>query len=210
MIVNLIKPSRMFSLTLPQRVKGQYWITDIDEKGNTRNLVSIEAHNEKWVAKSNRSIKIIKAEGAEKVCVNETVLTNESFLYLELENEEEYVLFTEEISLSRQTLVKIVVNEPQIITIGRTEDNCICYRNPFVSGRHATIAYDGEQWSIKDERSKNGTYVNSHRVSTRKLNPSEFIFIMGLRIVIGQNFFAVNNPDNNVKIRSNVFSLYKP
>lgn len=33
MIVNLIKPQQMFSLTLPHKVKGQYWLTDIDANG---------------------------------------------------------------------------------------------------------------------------------------------------------------------------------
>lgn len=42
MIVNLIKPERMFSLTLPAKVKGQYWIKDIDNDGNPRQLISIE------------------------------------------------------------------------------------------------------------------------------------------------------------------------
>ena len=34
MIINLIKTKQMFSLTLPHKVKGQYWVTDIDDNGN--------------------------------------------------------------------------------------------------------------------------------------------------------------------------------
>ena len=43
MIINLIKFKQMFSLTLPNKVKGQYWVTDIDENGSPRNLISVEA-----------------------------------------------------------------------------------------------------------------------------------------------------------------------
>lgn len=54
MIVNLIKPQKMFSLTLPHKVKGQYWLTDMDADGEPRKLISIEAVNGEWVAKSNK------------------------------------------------------------------------------------------------------------------------------------------------------------
>ena len=43
MIVNLIKSRQMFSLTLPNKIKGQYWLTDTDSIGNPRELISIEA-----------------------------------------------------------------------------------------------------------------------------------------------------------------------
>ena len=53
MFVNLIEPERMFTLTLPEKIKGQYWIRDIDKKGNRRRLLSIEGINNEWIAKSN-------------------------------------------------------------------------------------------------------------------------------------------------------------
>ena len=48
MIVNLIKTDRIFSLTLPEKVKGRFWLNDFDEKGAFRQLISIEAMDEKW------------------------------------------------------------------------------------------------------------------------------------------------------------------
>ena len=54
MIVNLIKSKQMFSLTLPNKVKGQYWLSDVDHEGNARELISIEAVNGEWVLKSNK------------------------------------------------------------------------------------------------------------------------------------------------------------
>ena len=54
MIVNLIKSRQMFSLTLPNKIKGQYWLTDTDSIGNPRELISIEAVDGTWVLKSNK------------------------------------------------------------------------------------------------------------------------------------------------------------
>ena len=56
MIVNLIKPQQMFCLTLPHKVKGQYWLTDIDANGESRDLISIEAVKGEWVLKSNKKV----------------------------------------------------------------------------------------------------------------------------------------------------------
>ena len=33
MIVNLIKKEKMFSLCLPEKVKGKYWLEDCDKRG---------------------------------------------------------------------------------------------------------------------------------------------------------------------------------
>ena len=59
MVVNLIKTDRMFSLTLPEKVKGQFWLNDFDEKGAFRQLVSIEGIDGKWYVKSNKKAAII-------------------------------------------------------------------------------------------------------------------------------------------------------
>ena len=99
MIITLIKSTQMFSLTLPQRVKGQYWLTDLDEKGRLRQLASIEAIDEKWFLKENKMVKIFDTEG--NVLKNH-ILTPSSFLYLKIENSDERViLFAENIHARR-------------------------------------------------------------------------------------------------------------
>ena len=62
-IINLIKPRQMFSITLPDKVKGRYWITDTDARGQQRELVSIEAADGAWVAKSNRHVTLLDGGG---------------------------------------------------------------------------------------------------------------------------------------------------
>lgn len=119
MIITLIKSTQMFSLTLPQRVKGQYWLTDLDEKGRLRQLASIEAIDEKWFLKENKMVKIFDTEG--NVLKNH-ILTPSSFLYLKIENSDERViLFAENIDYTRQTLTRIVAKEPAVFTIGRDQ-----------------------------------------------------------------------------------------
>ena len=59
MVVNLIKNKQMFSMTLPSKIKGQYWISDIDECGKSRELISVEAVNGEWVIKSNKKVAVL-------------------------------------------------------------------------------------------------------------------------------------------------------
>lgn len=206
MIVNLIKTEQMFSLTLPEKVSGQFWLNDFDEKGSLRPLVSIEADNGKWYVKSNKNIDILADE---KNKIEKAELSANSFINLKIENSnEKVVLFTEPIDGTRQTLSKIVANEGAVFSIGRAEDNNFCYANRFVSTYHANLMFDGENWSITDENSKNGTYVNGFRIRTAKLNPGDVIYIMGLKIIIGDSYFAVNNPDMSLKIKAESLSKY--
>lgn len=206
MIVSLIKTDRMFSLTLPEVVKGQFWLNDIDEKGASRNLISIEADGGKWCIKSDKRVAII---GEGNKSIDKTELSSNSFHNLIITNtNERAILFTEPIDPTRQRLSKIVAHEANVFTIGRGDDNNFCFSNSYVSTHHAQLAYDGDGWSVTDLNSRNGTYVNGVRVTSLKVNPGDTIYIMGLRIVIGSDYLAVNNPDLQLKIRSDSLTKY--
>lgn len=208
MIINLIKSKQMFSLTLPHKVKGQYWVTDIDETGKPRDLISIEAISGDWVVKSNKFVYILNSENKP---VDNTVLKPSNFFNLKINGVEESVkLFTEKVDSSRQTFRKVVMRTSDTLSIGRTEDNNICFENKFVSGKHAKLSYNSGAWSILDTGSTNGTYVNGYRVDSKNLTAGDHIYIMGLRIIVGHNFFAINNPDALVKINSKSLADYIP
>lgn len=208
MIVNLIKSKQMFSLTLPNKIKGQYWLTDTDSKGHTRELISIEALNGAWVLKSNKRVFVLNANNQP---VENTVLQSQSFFNLKIKgSDERVILFAEKIDSTRNTFRKVVVKNQNTFYIGRTADNNFCYFNKFASGKHARISYDGRNWNVTDLNSTNGTYVNGYRVESRNLLAGDVIYIMGLKIIVGCNFLAVNNPDGLLKINSQNLFEYSP
>lgn len=208
MIVNLIKSRQMYSLTLPNKIKGQYWLTDTDRRGKPRQLISIEAVDGEWVLKSNKKVSVLNSASRP---VSNTVLHPQGFFNLKISGDSERViLFAESIDDSRFTFRKVVARKSDVFNIGRTNDNNFCYENKFASSKHAHITYDGQNWSIADLGSTNGTYVNGLHVSTKNLVPGDIIYIMGLKIIIGYNFLAVNNPDGLLKISSRSLSEYVP
>lgn len=208
MIINLIKSKQMFSLTLPNKIKGQYWMTDIDENGEIRELISIEAVKGEWVLKSNKIVSILNSENQ---AVNNTVLKPLGFFNLKIaDSNERVILFAESVDSTRQNFQKIMVYNADTFSIGRTSENNVCYDNRFVSGKHAKLSFNGKNWSILDTGSTNGTYVNGFRVESQSLFAGDLIYIMGLKIVVGYNFIAMNNPDGLVKLNAQGFGSYTP
>ncbi len=208
MVVNLIKSQQMFSVTLPNKIQGQYWLTDIDKSGKPRNLVRIEAVNGQWYAKSNSLVMI---KGSNNQVLDEVCLNSMSFFNVSLVgSNERIVLFAESLDASRQNFTKIVIREAMTLDIGRNPDNNLCIRNQFISGKHARLSYDGRNWSVIDMGSTNGTFVNGYRVDSQNLDAGDLLYIMGLKIVVGYNFIAVNNPDGQLSINARNLAEYLP
>lgn len=200
MIINLIKSRQMFSLSLPGKVKGQFWVSDLDDSGSPRTLISIEAVNGQWIIKSNKRVSVLDATGRS---AKTAVITPQSLYYLQLkESGERAILFADDADESRLTFRKIVVRGKDSFTVGRAPDCHFCFDNKLVSGHHARLTYTGSGWEIEDAGSTNGTYVNGIRIQRQRLNAGDSIYIMGLRIIVGSNYLAVNNPDQKLTIHS--------
>lgn len=206
MLVNLIKQDRIFPLSLPEKVSGQFWITDLDCKGSKRNLLSVESDGDHWQIHSNRFVCVFDSNGNP---IDSAILQKNSLFYVKIiENNERALIYVENVDHSRHSMAKVIAKEPCVLNIGRNTDNSICFQNTYVSSQHACLTYDGECWSIKDTGSSNGTYLNKFRVQSSKLLPGDLVYIMGLRIIIGSNYIAVNNPDGCVSIRSESLKLF--
>lgn len=207
MIVNLIKNRELFSITLPERVKGQYWINDIDVNGECRSIIGVEAHKNEWVLKSNKKACILDRDSKP---VKNTVIDSNSFFNLRVEGEnEKAMLFCEPISADRYTFKKLLVKNPCTLSIGRVESNNIVYSNKYVSSNHCELTYTGSSWYVVDKGSKNGTFVNDYRIDSQELTAGDYIYIMGLKIIVGSNFIAVNNPNSEVKLNADCFANFK-
>jgi len=66
------------------------------------------------------------------------------------------------------------LEKPQI-TIGRLEDNDIVIEHGSVSGHHAILIKNGEDYILKDNNSTNGTTVNGTRIEEHFLKSGDII-----------------------------------
>ena len=84
-----------------------------------------------------------------------------------------------------------LVKAARDIYIGRGQSNQIHFQNIVVSSTHARLVKEGTSWIIYDEKSTNGIYVNNNRISgSMTLHAGDIIYIMGLKIIIGNGFSA--------------------
>lgn len=200
MKVSLLQNKKMITIALPKTVSGQYWLEDIDANENNGRIVSIEANNGNWYLKSNRYIRVLDSNGAGA----DNIILEENYFYrlLSVKTHEDMFIFTEPDTTDRLIFKKYATQAKINLTIGRDDKNSIVYKNSFVSSRHATLSFDGvDSWTISDEDSTNGTYINNEKLQgTKLLYPGDVVNILGLKIIIGNKFFAINNPDNNVRV----------
>ena len=62
-----------------------------------------------------------------------------------------------------------------VMTIGRNADNDIVINNRTISGRHATLSYEGGFFYITDNNSTNGVFVNDIRIEKNKVHTGDII-----------------------------------
>src|SRR5581483_2712222 len=63
------------------------------------------------------------------------------------------------------------------ITIGRLPDNGVHIDNLAVSGHHARIVWESDHFTLEDNNSLNGTFVNNRRVSRVPLKHGDAVLI---------------------------------
>jgi len=88
------------------------------------------------------------------------------------------------------------LNENDEITIGRNSDNSIALSNMRTSSKHCIITNVGNSFIIKDLNSRNGTFVNGIKVSSKTLNEGDIINISIYQIKFENNrifFFNVGD-----------------
>jgi pSer/pThr/pTyr-binding forkhead associated (FHA) protein len=69
----------------------------------------------------------------------------------------------------KEAVIKEIPLEKETTTIGRKEDNDIHIDNHAVSGHHARILREKDNFFIEDLGSLNGTFVNGFKITKQEL-----------------------------------------
>lgn len=208
MLVTLQSSGKLVTVSLPERIKGQYWLTNENENGKSENLLEIEGVEGSWRIKSNSSACVCSADG--KKTYKHYPLKNYDMCRVALlKTGDSAIVFSEPDTEDRRIYNKFQLRyDSTKLQIGRGEGADICFQNERVSTNHATLVYEDGYWSITDT-SLNGTYVNNIRINeTVDLSYGDVINVMGLRIIVCDGFLAMNNPDGRVSINHNILNPY--
>ena len=76
-----------------------------------------------------------------------------------------------------QAVLKEFTLSEGVVTIGRLPDNLIQVDNLAVSGHHAKIYWEADHFTLEDNNSLNGTFVNNRRISKTVLKDGDEVLI---------------------------------
>ena len=74
----------------------------------------------------------------------------------------------------------------EFVTVGANERSDLCLKSEYVSDKHCYLIKQEDEWIIKDWDSKNGVYVNGHKVTQEFLKDGDIIQIADFTLI----FFA--------------------
>lgn len=206
MQLSLLKDNELYTCVLPEKQKGQYWITELDERNSERRVICVEGVDGRWMLKSNRHA-VIQDSGAQKV--KEVPLEAPCFYSVYLKRTDETAwLYAEPVSEDRRSFRTMLLPTDGKLLIGRTEQCDIQVASPFVSSAHAELHIAGRQITLADLTSANGTYVNGAKVRRVSLQPGDVVSIVGFKLIVGHGLIAINNPDGSVHCRSSALTPY--
>ena len=203
MKVLLIKNNRLYGYRLPDTIKNNFWITDIDNYDNSRNLINVIAKEGKWVLKSNYETQVVSGE---KV-YDEVILNEYNFYVIKNESEQSYYyLYALPNVDDTYKFYNITTNGS--LKIGKATDCNILYGHALIEENHAELYYQDGLWQIVDNGSKFGVYVNDKRITeSYSLNYGDVIFIAGLKIVVMNGFILINNINNFIRVASDILTF---
>lgn len=197
MKVSFIKWDQIQTIILPEKISGHFGIFDSE---NEIEILSVDAVNEKWQILAKDNIEIISKGQLVK---DKVVLNVRDFYTIRIKKtDEQALIYTEPITQDRQVFNKFSLPLEGIISIGKLENNDIVFESPFVSRKHGELIITLDKILIRDLESANGIYVNNKNMKEAELFPGDNISIMGLNIILGNRFLALNNPDGCLKINN--------
>lgn len=196
MQLSLLKENVLYTCVLPEKRKGQYWVTQINDEGHEERVVSVEGVSGRWMLKSSKHASLTDQSYAK---VKELVLEPLSFYGISLNRTNERAwLYSEPVTDDRKQYVKLQLPSEGKLLIGRAALCELCYSNSYTSSKHAELTIGPNELSVQDLNSSNGTFVNGMRIKHKTLTPGDTIYIMGLKIIVGRGFICVNNPDGQL------------
>lgn len=210
MIVTLMSEDKLYDVLLPEKIRGCYWIEDPDLEitDKRKKIVSIEGEKDVWKITANKKVKLFAPDTNKEV--SQLLLEVEKIYPIEFSFGKKGYIFTESYTQDRCTMKKYIIDSNSTINIGKQQDNQIVINSPYVSPIHAQISLSNGTWSLIDNNSKNGIYVNRRRVlHSTTLHFGDVLYILGVKIVFGNQFLALNNPDQMVSINSSILKQYQ-
>lgn len=198
MQIIVVKNDKLYQYPFPSNNITNYWIKDIDEFGDERNLVAIEKKNNNWYLVSNDICTIEQSENE----ISEVMLGINNFIRLKIkDNTSSYaLLYICNENDSTYETYELIADETY--TIGKNNSQNIIINNEYVNQEHAFLIKKDKKITVKAKDNNCAVYVNDTRVNNKVIENGDIIFIYGYKIIILNNYLIINNPQKCLQINS--------
>lgn len=215
MQLTLMTDSGLYVLRLPSTTAGEFPL-DVDGKRvlsvSVRQGQSDTGGNATWVA---CGVTASLLDRTNRQC-SEAALHDGGYWYV-IVGGNRHILLAEECTPANLDLQRFslglstdngAARAARNIVIGRDADTDIRFDNPYVSKRHAVLKCSEGQLTIRDLDSTNGLYVNDRRVQEQALEVGDVISILGMRLIVGIGFIAINSGKDSISVNGRKLERY--
>ena len=213
MLIRLFNVDKMYKLSLPDTVSGNYWITDEHTK---ERLVNIVAENNQWIIRSNSITKILRIsmDTNQLYSVSMSNISTNSLLYLQITtrpNDGIYYLFAEPSDIGQ--ISHFAINNEKTFSIG-SDSSCEINipNNSLIAGKQLEFDFHNNSMFARNLDKRYPVFVNNEplKESFRLLENGDTIFVFGIKIVcIGKNIF-LNQNTQSINVSYNTFHIIDP
>ena len=200
MLIYILHNDKIVSFKLPKKISGSFILTDYDKDDVKRNLVTIEANGDNWIALSNNDVNIV----INNQYVESVNLTNYNFYQLILYGTESILIYVCPAYEKSYSLYGLTNSDS--IKIGSGSNNDIVFNFAGVAANQFELTKVNGSYYLKNLNTKIPIYVNKVRMDTGFLSNLDTIFVMGLKMVVVGNNFLINDPEFLGKVFSQKFS----
>ena len=165
----------LLKFNLPSKIDGSVLFSFLSSNG-IENSINVDAIDNKWVIKSNGNVNII--DNNSNAVLDEIVLDNYKCLKISISGISDY-LYVFCLPSIEKNIYNYNVSGITSISIGKSSDNNIIYRQGLMMEKHAIIMFEKNNWFIMPYSGNDSyIYVNNQRVvSPTPIFGGDIIFI---------------------------------
>ena len=187
MQIVLIKAEKLYKYSFPNQNISTFWIKDLDDNNNERDLIAVEKKDKGWIIVSN-DVCYLESNNKEEQLQKETFYplkivdgnnnTTSALLYIHKENDPTYESYA-------------IIDNGEY-KIGTSGDQSIVLKSDLIAPSHAILVKSEKGYEIKTVDIKYGIYVNDNKVGSKKLESGDKIFILGYSIIVLDDYIIMN------------------
>lgn len=198
MVINSLLKNKISKLHLPSKIMGVYPV--LDANGDV--LVNIEAIEGSWVLKSNEYVEIIANNSPTKdvKLVDYCTYSIKRIVTGEVLN----IIPSPDIDPTNK---RFIAKKNQIVICDDPSAD-ICFKDGRFNGQKIVLTRNDNKWIV--ENTGVVAYINNRYFKKRTVFHGDWLYIYGLKTIIVNDTFIINNPNNLVTINTTSFENKPP